>query len=225
MPLQDVEAHKSHDFIESVVKFYRTRSRRPCVYVSERATPPVLANQLKEVGFAHVDTEVWMFQRGDPQSRNLMNDLVIARVDDDFRLAQFLAVLKGCFRPDYAAAVEREFRQYQVHKSVEHVIATVGGIVRGIGSLYTAQGHSIIHNVATPVEFRKQGVATTILSHLTQMSRATSARVLYLQCEAAMEAFYAARGFQAELRRHGYVLDAPERPGIGELTPENANGT
>ncbi len=203
---------KCGDFIASVLSFFHTRGRRPCVYVSERTRPTFLGGQLHEAGFEVLDTELWMFHCRERPVSPASRDLVVAQVNNDATLAAFVAILGQCFKANYTAAVKREFHQYQPHKTVEHVIATAGGTVMGIGSLYTATGHSVIHNVATLPAYRKQGVGTAILDHLSGISLGSGDRILYLQCEAGMEAFYAARGFRTELCRYGYVLDDPQEP-------------
>jgi ribosomal protein S18 acetylase RimI-like enzyme len=214
------------EFIDSAITFFRTRRRRPCVYVSDRTRPAFLPERLKDAGFGHVDTELWMFHVGQHSPIPTLGDVAIVAVNTPERLGQFLIVLGQCFRCDYAAAVQREFEQYQAHKVVEHVLATIDGEVTGIGSLYSSGDHSVIHNLATLQACRRQGVGTALLDHLARKatSRPTG-RVLYLQCEAGMEHFYARRGFRTEFRRYGYVLGEAHAGALDKSTLKNCNAT
>jgi len=204
----DITNDEVHEFITSAVKFFRTRNRRPCIYVSEKPNSLDLGHHLQEAGFVLEDREVWMFFDNEYSSNFSPTNVNIKRVNSSATLAEFCTVLGQCFPKDYTQAIEREFRQFQVHKSVYHIVAEVNGVIEGVGSLYSANQTSVIHNMATLPDYRNRGVATNILRHLCHVSHELNDQTLLLQCEERMEAFYAKRGFRSGLRRYGYVLNS-----------------
>lgn len=196
-------------FIDSVIKFYESRDRRPCVYTSAETQPLTFERQLVERGFENKDQEAWMFRVRVPAMGKAIAQSSIEDVSTVSSIEQFNGVLAACFPADYTNAINREFHQFQVHKRVKHFLARIGSEIVGIGSLYIRGQHAVIHNMGTAPSWRQKGVATSVLTHLVNHAEAAGSSDVFLQCLGGgeVEAFYAKRGFETRWRRTGYVLD------------------
>jgi N-acetylglutamate synthase-like GNAT family acetyltransferase len=149
-----------------------------------------------------------MFYQGALIPKRSTDSLEIYEVTTSHQFEEFAHILTKCFHQDYGDAIHREFNQFQVHKRVTHLLASIDNRVVGIGSLYSSMGFGVIHNMGTLPEYRQHGVATAIMSRLATIASESNCHLLYLQCvgESAMEEFYAKLGFVTKLRRWGYVL-------------------
>jgi hypothetical protein len=208
--LRSVNAKQVEELIKVVISFYNSRKRRPCVYVPVGAKVPHLLATLNRHGFKNVDKEAWMFYSGRYRNNKLdRSDLKIVRVTNERTLRHFIKVLRECFPRDYGNAVRREFQQFQIHKTVLHLIAFSQGKAVGIGSLYTSDRYSVIHNMGTVTSRRNQGIADAVLHNLVLEFQKTRGSLLYLQSlgEGPVEDFYAKRGFETRWRRSGYLLE------------------
>lgn len=193
--------------VDGVIRFYTSRRRQPCAYLSPTTSLRRIRRQLEAAGFSSADHECWMFLNRHCDS-HISNgpDFHAHEVRTDPPLARFLQIVSSCFRPDYATAIEREFRQWQPHKEVRHFLLSDGVTMVSTGSVYRSGGYAIIHNVGTRPEFRRRGAASYLVRYLASVATTSGANVVYLQCESQMEHFYNRLGFETRIRRTGWVL-------------------
>lgn len=192
--------------LDRITLFYKTRDRAPCFYVSPLSTPQSINHVARDRGFEAVDSEAWMFLEHSQEPSSSRTDFALSQATTDRDLEQFCGVLARCFRPDYADAVLREHGRYQPHKDVLHLLVRDGGEAIAIGTLYRIGDYAALHNIATDVSYRRQGVARAIVKTLTERAASFGASVCYLQCEEHMETLYNRFGFTKKLVRIGYVL-------------------
>lgn len=212
-------ARRGSELLSEVTKFYISRERRPCVYVQSIPREAPLIAALNDHGFKQLDSEAWMVHEGPWISDRANTALSVRQVGSEADIIEFRDILAQCFPADYGTAVLREYRQYQAHKSVCHLLGTFHSAPVAIGSLYQSGEYAIIHNMATAPDFRNQGIATAIMCALVKRAADVGITMLFLQClgHSAVEEFYSRLGFRTRVRRLGFVLEggSPSEDHVG----------
>lgn len=192
------------------VNWFFQKNRQPCIYIDDWHKP-ALDKLLNGLMFICKDNEAWM--RYDLFDSLVVDDachydIGIVRSNED--LSGFCAVCTECFDSRHSDCIIREFQQGHPHKTVEHYFVRIDGRIVSIASIYSSGNFFFIHNVGTTANYRKRGIAGSLINYLLkQIKYASNDACVVLQCDGGgyVEEWYKRLGFIVIHRRWGYVYE------------------
>lgn len=206
------------DLVASLSEVCDSKNRAPCVYTSPANRPADVAQLIEEQGLSKFEEESWMFLPLDEESSLGLHrhepTIVIHDVSLDEHLTDFANVyrrgLPGPEVEDYVAAVINGLRYAPPGVDVHYLLAFLGDEAVGMLSLLSCNGMSGIYAVATVEQFRRRGVARSLVRRGVELARGKASQYLFLQTETGAEAEEAFHriGFETAFRRSGYTTPA-----------------
>ncbi|MBK1698237.1 GNAT family N-acetyltransferase [Rhodovibrio salinarum] len=186
-----------------------TRRQRPAAVMARQAPPP--GND-----YALEVEAAWMV-------RDLHANGPPSPIDSEVRISAGdpppEAFLDGFSQTESEVAVNRHIERHYVHAlrcgiaeradASWHFMVLRDGAAIAFGSLYRTGELAGLYNVATRVDARRQGLASTITRAALRVAHEAGASAAFLQCGAgsAAEALYRSHGFQTVCRP--WLLELP----------------
>lgn len=204
----------SNDFnlerlIQETERYLITRNRVSSIYIDDIMKTEQANAYLINRGYKCVDDEAWLKFSGECNGIDVQSPLRAQKVNNE-TLNDFLEVCTSCFDEEYSKTINREFHQYQPHKSFSHFVFYFDDVCVASASIYFQGNFFFVHNVGVAKKFRRNGnaykVMTCILSEVYNMC---DSPVVVLQCDGGgyIEEFYKKIGFTLIHRRWGYTCE------------------